>query len=364
MIKHLNYVRTRRLLNNRLVKAYETVEECVRMQLGIQAQYSNYALISILLRTGETVSITDIYSEKRLYRTWVQRDTVHLISEADFLSINKLRSVKKSWVYSYLSKHGISFEDVLDYLKQIVLPEGVDSKQISQQLKEEFGSKVNLWSCSLILGSINHIMYGRLVERGILLHKFPVFEEKPKTFNWQVLFERYLLTYGPATLRDFSHWIGVPSSYFKDHLKLDSGTIEEIVVLGEQYYQSIEERTVAELGNSYPLILSKFDPLMVAYKDKNWILNGIDSSLIWKAGGQIEAVIINREGIIGTWKMECRRTSIKIFITPFLEFDIHEKEILESKFKSICFRMNRKHIEIEYLNNLNESFISRPNKED
>ena len=88
MDNHLLTIREDRLLKSGLVDQYQSLETCVRDHIGIQAQYTNYSLISMLLRTQEHVDIDDIYQSPNLIRSWIQRDTVHFLHKDDFFAIS------------------------------------------------------------------------------------------------------------------------------------------------------------------------------------------------------------------------------------------------------------------------------------
>lgn len=318
-------LREQRFINSGLVKKYPTVEECVKSHLGIQAQYTNYAIISILLRTEDSVTINDIYGSD-IIRAWVQRDTVHLITKDDFLAVNKLRSSKKIWVYDYYQKCGINYKSVINFISSFDKP--MLAKVLSSDIKEKYGYKANRWSAALILANVSEFIYGKLTKEGIIFSRFYNNNKKEKA-TWQSVYERYLLTYGPATIKDFSHWSG-----------------KSIKALGVVSKQSDVE--IDNIDIDYPVILSKFDPLMVAYRDKSWIIGDKDPKTIWKTGGQIEAVVVGEEGIIATWKMKCSSTKLEVFVSPLKRIKLKDRKIIENRFKSLARRMDRDKFSITF----------------
>ncbi len=319
-------IREKRFINSGLVNKYKRVEDCVRDHLGIQAQYTNYAIISILLRTDDDITINEIYASD-VIRAWVQRETVHLITRDDFLAINNLRSSKKAWVYDYYIKHRINCKDVINYISS--LDEPVLSKVLSSDIKKKYGYYANQWSAALILANVNELIYSKLTKEGIVFNKFDS-KVVRKATNWQSMYERYLLTYGPANVSDFSHWSG--------------RSIKELGIVNKTDDNHENENIEIE----YPIILSKFDPLMVAYRDKSWIVVDNDPKIIWKTGGQIEAVIVSREGIIATWRMKCSNTKFEVFITSLRSINLKDRMIIENRFKMIATRMNRDKFSITF----------------
>ncbi|MCQ9210551.1 winged helix DNA-binding domain-containing protein [Granulicatella seriolae] len=353
MDNHLLTIREDRLLKSGLVDQYQSLETCVRDHIGIQAQYTNYSLISMLLRTQEHVDIDDIYQSPNLIRSWIQRDTVHFLHKDDFFAISSLRQSKHSWVYDYFERHEIQHRDVLDFIHKQVPEEGILSTRLSELLKAQFGKEANNWSSALILGNINHRIYGKASDKGILFYQFQDSDKGQMThLDWQDLFENYLKTYGPATLNDFAHWMGIGMMQLQKVVDLNAEVVEKIE-LGKKSYYSFKNTQTKKVSPSkkidYPIILSKFDPLMVSYKDKSWLLNDMNARTIWGSGGQIEAVILDEEGIMASWRMKTTPKTISITIQAFKPIQENDKAKLREKFELLSRRMHRDMVTIEFI---------------
>ncbi len=326
-------LRESRFINNGLVNHFATVDDCVKSQLGVQAQYTNSALMAILLRTQDDITVDDIYNAENIIRAWVHRVTVHIIDKADFLSINQLRRFKKCWVHEYLQRDGIDYRHVLDYIDSLEYADGIPSKALSEMIKNKFGRSANDWSRSLILANINERIYGKMAKGGVVYKKFDA--DYSERQSWHAIFERYLKTYGPATLSDFSHWSGVGSTILSQ--QISTNQINYFQDNNKIYYYINNANGKVE----YPIILSKFDPLLVAYKDKSWILGDIDAKTIWRKAGQIEAVIVAESGIIATWRMKCGANSAAVTVMPIRKISKKMITEIEAKFKRLASRMNR-----------------------
>ncbi len=334
-IKNSLDLREYRLSNSGLIHPFDSVESCVKSHLGIQSQYTNSAFISILLRTKDSINLNDIYHSKKIIRAWVQRVTVHLIEMDDFFLINNLRKDEKCWVYDYIKNS----DEVLKYINSLVYESGISAKILSERIKKEFGKDANDWSKSFILGNINELIYGKVSKDGILYQKFS--DRSIKTSSWQVVFERYLKTYGPATLDDFSHWSGLNKTMLEKEIKTNH--IQSLEYNKKIYYYTHQIVDKVE----YPVILSKFDPLLVAYKDKSWILEEMDAKIVWRKAGQVEAVILDESGIIATWRMKCSQNRVAVTIIPVTNISKKMLNTIEHKFKVLMGRMNRKNFSFE-----------------
>ncbi|PXF47719.1 hypothetical protein BWQ96_02401 [Gracilariopsis chorda] len=91
---------------------------------------------------------------------------------------------------------------------------------------------------------------------------------------------RYFDAYGPATEQDFRHWMGISAGKSQCALKVcrDSGEIRVVqTVIGQMMLHRRRFTELERLRNGQITIkrrvwfLGRFDPLLVAYKDKDWI---------------------------------------------------------------------------------------------
>ncbi len=249
--------------------------------------------------------------------------------------MNELRKNEKCWVYDYIK----NTEEVLEYINSLAYKNGIPAKILSEKIKNRFGKDANDWSRAFILANINELIYGKVKKEGISYQKF--FDYPRKNPSWQVIFERYLKNYGPATLDDFSHWSGLNKTVVEKELKTDH--IKALEYNEKIYYYT--DQIAGEV--EYPIILSKFDPLLVAYKDKSWILEELDSKVVWKKAGQVEAVILDKSGIIATWRMKCTQNKVVVIIYPVTTISKEMLTRIENKFKVLMSRMNRKNFSFE-----------------
>ena len=154
-----------------------------------------------------------------------------------------------------------------------------------------------------------------------------------KKINSDLIY-RYFKYYGPATRQDFLHWSGLKYKEIKEDLDKYIKKAKYLFIDKKKYYyESLPDSK--EVKISYPIILGKFDPLLISYSDKEWILNGKNKTLIWKAAGQIEGVILFSKGLKGTWHYSLKGNKIIFEINEISPLTKGEKNRLEKKFVEI-----------------------------
>ena len=70
---------------------------------------------------------------------------------------------------------------------------------------------------------------------------------------------------------------------------------------------------------AWPLrLLHRFDPLLLAHKDKAWIVDPERYKAVWRKAGYVEAVILRRGRVAGTWGYERATRGTVVWLAPFL----------------------------------------------
>lgn len=132
------------------------------------------------------------------------------------------------------------------------------------------------------------------------------------------IYKRYLHSYGPASYHDFVHWSGTTISRLKQILNKKNTSISNPAVS----------------AYNPPLInfLPKFDPYVLAHKDKFYIQDHYYQS-VFKRAGNIEAIILKNGVVIGSWKQE------KGLVKEYILFDDYEKYNLDNIIEEELIRM-------------------------
>lgn len=73
----------------------------------------------------------------------------------------------------------------------------------------------------------------------------------------------------------------------------------------------------SEVDAHWVRLLGKYDPLLLAHKYKDWIIDPTDSAKVWRSGGRVEAVVLVDGQIAGTWRYRRKTHAIDVTIGMF-----------------------------------------------
>ena len=321
-----------RLYNNGLIDKFESADMCVESLIGIQCHYQNYALISIYNRTNYKCNI---FSNNNLIKSWGQRTTLHIYHKNDYNLISDLYRQSDNWVYKYAKHLKIDYSKYLNSITDFFYENNkktIEKLEIQNIIPKYKSKEIMAWSGLLILATYHKVLYGILNEEDKKLYKQNDIVDSKK-INSDLIY-RYFKYYGPATRQDFLHWSGLKYKEIKEDLDKYIKKAKYLSIDKKKYYyESLPDSK--EVKISYPIILGKFDPLLISYYDKEWILNGKNKTLIWKAAGQIEGVILFSKGLKGTWHYSLKGNKIIFEINEIFPLTKGEKNRLEKKFVEI-----------------------------
>ncbi len=334
-----------RLYNNGLIDKFENADVCVESLIGIQSQYQNYALISIYNRT---IHKCDIFNNNNLIKSWGQRTTLHIYHKKDYNLISNLYCQSDNWVYKYAKHLKIDYNKYLNSIHDFLYRNNkntIEKSEIENIIPKYKSKEIMSWSGLLILATYHKLLYGILNEEDKKLYKQNDIVDCKK-INSDLIY-RYFNYYGPATMQDFLHWSGLKYKEIKKDLDNYIKKAKYISINNKKYYyESLPD--IKNIKISYPIILGKFDPLLISYSDKEWILNGKNKTIIWKAAGQIEGVILFSKGLKGTWHYSLKENIMIFQINVIISLSKGEKNRLEKKFVKIGKELFQREIVIVY----------------
>lgn len=79
--------------------------------------------------------------------------------------------------------------------------------------------------------------------------------------------------------------------------------------------------------------LGKFDPLLLAYDDKSWIVDKEKKSYIWRKAGHVSAVVLLDGKAHATWNYKIEKKRLIISICKFIACSIEVDKIRKPIYK-------------------------------
>jgi hypothetical protein len=316
---------------------------------GAQAQIMSAACASLWARVpGVTrAEITAAVCEKRtLVRTSLMRQTLHLVPATDFeIYIAALRQSRVAAVLRIMSRCGIDEKEanhlsglILDALSagplgRVALADAVRPK-VSRRVRA-WMEKV--WSFIRIPISEGQVCYGP--ERGHdatfvrtdqwLGERKPVPEAEAK----RILLRRYLHAYGPATVRDFSFWSGMPMPEARSVLSPLANELAEVELNGARCFllQKDLPRFKRAKQTGRVRLLPAFDPYLLAHSVKDHLVEPRHYKRVYRNQGWISPVVLINGEIAGTWSHRISRGRLEVDLQPFTRLTSEARQQIEEE---------------------------------
>lgn len=347
-------LREMRLANNGLINKFDNIDACVKSLFGVQCQYQMYGLISLYNRV-KNIQISHIVNNENLVKIWGMRSTLHIMHKQDWLALNVIYSREPTWIDKKCKKMSVDsmsiLQDIHNYMK---IHKSVTKKEIENILNCEYRKELLQWGGVLMLCTLQGFLYGSLNEKYEKRYIYNVQDDSQTICYNDVLSEmlrRYFTYYGPASKADFSHWAGLPLKAFEEEFGKLENIWKRIVLDGTTYYYTGSSNIAKEnykFQIRYPVILGKFDPLLVCYENKKWILDDLDAGIVWRAAGQIEGIILGKKGILATWRYKISGDKIIYLIELIKKLTQTETNQLDIKFRKLTNFMRKKKYDILY----------------
>ncbi len=299
-----------------------------------------------------------MYNDRGLVRTWLMRNTVHIIPALKLPLFRKAleRSLMTEWnrwtVKTGSKESPSSWEPLYPRLLGILK----DGPLTVNQMMEKMG-----WS-----GTDARRKLSRLVRemslRGLICHAVsmgPWYHNTQHTFarvdRWLSdvdveltsdeeagcdLAKIYLRAYGPASIRDFSYWTGMRMREARPIFGSISDSLAEVTIKDHKGSFLILEEDVQALldteeSRGVVRLLPQFDALIMGHKDKTRFIEPKLKKEIFLPRANVAATMLVDGRIQGIWKIRKDRKFWRLQLSPFKDFNPEEKKNIEEEVMSL-----------------------------
>lgn len=297
---------------------------------GFQAQEPPAARLSFRSR-DRRLTLDDIdrarNEERSLLRTWVMRDTMHLIAMEDagwLLPLFEPRLEKKS--RARLASLGMSDRDVERGLTAIRkgISNGPVRRPVLAELVSEAGVELNdqtarnLFHQATVSGICcqgpDEGAQPTLVDRREWLPALPRFNRDAAL---RELALRYLRAFGPANEADFAGWSSLGLGDVRGALESIAERLVEAPLPSGSGWR-LKGRAPASKPDTVRL-LSAYDTYLMGHRDRDFIAPGELWKKVLPGGGILRPTILVGGAAAGTWKIRRTPKRIEVRIEPFDE---------------------------------------------
>ena len=323
--------------------------QAVRQTIGIHAQLMSAAEMSIGARM-DGISPQDVQSalwqEHTLVKTWVMRQTLHLIPATDFpIYIAARRLTDINWP-ALFNRYGINRAVFETYLA--ISPEILNNGPLTrQQFTGLVGERLNSpelrdfltkhsWGTPLKpLAWHGELCCGPNIGQNVTFVRpsawIGAWREMDPEAAMQEVVRRYLMVYGPARPRNFQWWWWMSSRAAKKAFDSIADETEEVDVEG--WRSTALKASVLAMLELEPTgevhLLPSFDAYTVGLargKNLERLITLEHQKKVYRLQGWVSAVVLVDGFIKGTWEYKVQRSKTTVTVDLFSSISNKVKE--------------------------------------
>lgn len=306
----MSSVGLRRLVSQQIsVRELPTPAEVVAHLGAVQAQdYAGCKWAVGVRQAGETTdaAIEQALSEGTILRTHVLRGTWQLVTPADVRWM--LGLVGPRVVASAAGRHRqLELDEPTFRRSETALVKALSDGR--HRTRAELAEVLERAGVSTAAQRLSHLLQRAELDAVIVsgarrgkqtTHTLLDLRAPPRPFDrdeaLSTLERRYFQSRGPATVQDFAWWSGLPVTAARQGLESIQRDLAHEVVDGRTYY--FVDREVPAKG---VFLLPPFDEFLIAYRDRDAVLDRQHVEQINAGGGLLDACIVVDGRVVGTW---------------------------------------------------------------
>lgn len=331
-----NQMRWQRFQRAGLMKPFADASTAATALVGVQAQILPAAGLALWNRTpalSHNQFDELIFNQRSLVKLWGQRGTLHLYASSDWPLLHAARTINRTWTERQAERDD---------------PDTVEHRKLVEQVAELLRSKESLGRRELRASGIplsDELLspwggiFSDLVRLGYACHsgraegegRFVARERWLPDLAWEppdptlanvMIVERYLAAYGPATLQDFAYWRGVPANKARNWFNQLMPGLTEVEVDGQVGLlpsAAIDDaQAVPPPPEAWPVrMLYRFDPYLLAHRNKDWVVPPSHYKAVWRPAGHIEGIVLWHGQAVATWRYDRKGSGLAIQVNSF-----------------------------------------------
>lgn len=329
-------VRWFRLRRSGLAEPHPSPEAAAFAVGGVQAQILSASMLALWNRSaagaGTSAELAQaLFDRRTLVRLWGQRHTLHLYPSADWPLIQGAFASRRTWWEREAAKGGL--DDVAEYRE--------GTARVAELLRErQHLSRSELRESGLALPAALMSPWGgvfaELARQGLAClarweggearyahreHWLPSLAWAPPAEDEALaeLARRYFRAYAPASVNDLAHWLGLGVAAARRAIGGLGAELAETAA-GYVFAEDLDALAAAPPEReAWPVrLLGRFDPLLLAHKDKDWIVPEPHYARVWRPAGHIEAVVLDHGRAVATWRYDrIGASGLRVRVFPF-----------------------------------------------
>jgi hypothetical protein len=149
----------------------------------------------------------------------------------------------------------------------------------------------------------------------LLEHRAPRVRRLDRDAALAELAIRYFQSRGPASLRDFVWWTGLPGRDARVAIGNAGKALEQRAADGVTWWWAPRKASRSKAGAAH--LLPAFDEYLVGYADRSAVLDARFLKRVNAGGGILKPAVVIDGQVVGTWTRSLAKDRVKVQILPF-----------------------------------------------
>ncbi|HKM89263.1 MAG TPA: winged helix DNA-binding domain-containing protein [Candidatus Acidoferrales bacterium] len=288
---------------------------------GVQAQLMPAAQMNIAARTlGLTPARIEaaLWQERSLVKTLCMRQTVHLLPAARFhVYAAAVRRSRVAAVVRIMARFGITAADRQTLLRAILetLAAGpVPNRELTARVRPRVSSRVRawmdrVWNANRLALVEGLICYGPGLGQQVTFVRVDRWlPGRPAIAEGEAqrrMLADFLRAYGPASLRDFSKWSGIPVAEARRAWESLADQLAEVSLSARPAWllrKDLHALRASAFDRPVVSLLAAFDSYLLAHVEKDQFLEPRHYKRVFRSLGWISPVVLVNGRVAGTWR--------------------------------------------------------------
>lgn len=326
---------------------------------GLQSQEWPSAQLAIHTRSRDLTGADVIHArevERAFALTWTLRGTLHLVAAEDLrLQLNLCGQPAIRGTSSRFKQLGLSEkvrERALEEIEDILRGDNALTRAQLADALEARGIPVagqaihHLVRFAALRGLI---CLGKEVDGDltyVLLDEWlPAAKAAPHPDDPLLEFvRRYLSAYAPATMADFKRWSGLGAAPVKAAWTAVAPECVPVALPEGDGLMLRRQLDELEASSAAPTVrlLPRYDNFLLGYESRSFMVADAYAKRVHPGGGLISACLLVDGEAKANWKLEKRRTGLRVIVEPFEALDRSILPLLEAEVESLGRFLNAK----------------------
>ena len=319
-----------RLANQQIsFRKFNSVQDLVGYMGAFQSQ--DYAMakwaIGLRLKKASEALINDAINKGEILRTHLLRPTWHFVSSEDIYWILELTSSRIKASMSSRNRELELTQSVFKKSNKIIREALTGNNHLTREeligllnkskIKTDKNRASHLLAEAELSGIIcSGISIGNKQTYALLEERVPQNKPLNKEEALKRLAQKYFMSRGPATLKDFSWWSGQPITQVRTALDMIEQDLNTFEIRSQTYWFFKPD---PDSGNQTDnvFLLPAYDEFIISYSDRFSVLTSDAHKNIISTNGIFRAIVVYNGKVIGTWKRVAIKDKILIEINYF-----------------------------------------------